>query len=327
MNRNEYTHKLEGSFDNWLLYVEYNQIMSYNEAVVTWNNCHLRGKYVICEARENNSTRLFIRDVSDIHTDTILRKNGWWNIFTVTKNPVSKGLWLAEVDKYYLDKNGFINLRVETIIPMDDIKYYKLFSLDTDGTWNSIAWWLMMVCSNTFLPEYKFDHYQRHNHKPNIDALINHFPELEGKCTEEIGKIMLNKYLRNETILEEIEECLNAPSEREVLIKRIQRAVASGKVEKEFGEMYPNFAKKITNNALDGDFVIYEKIDNYLTRNICIYNDLVREGKIEGDIIIDCETPKPLDAIESVLVYRKVLKEAEKLAKKEKRKMVNNKES
>ena len=37
------------------------------------------------------------------------KKEGWWNTFTLSKEKVEKGLWLAEVVSYRLDRNGYLN--------------------------------------------------------------------------------------------------------------------------------------------------------------------------------------------------------------------------
>lgn len=162
---------ISGNLECWKLYARAEEEMSEQEAELEWYNHHNIGKYLICEAREDNATRLFIRSAPNPLQDAYT-KCGWWNTFTVTDKPVSKGIWLAKVIKYRLDRNGYLNLKVETLLPVDNIKFSDLFSWEPYGTWNSDAWWLMMSCSNMFLKEYAFERYTC-NHQPNFDELVH----------------------------------------------------------------------------------------------------------------------------------------------------------
>lgn len=284
-----------------------------NAALVKYYNEHYKERYLICESRENGSTRLFIRNVTNMLSDAV-NEEGWYNTFTVTKNPTSKGLWLSKVIEYRLDRNGYINLEVETITPIDDIKFHTFFN-PYEGTWNSIAWWVMIVQPNAFLPEYQF--YNTHIYHPNYDALIKRFPEFKELNQADIGKRLLIKYLRNEVDLEDIEHCLSQPSEWELLVSSIQQAIAKNNVEKLYGDKYPLFAKKINNNVSKYDhlYVRYELIESYLIRQLDYYYCLLNDGKIEAPTENDI-----LEAVEKSLCYRKALKDAEKAAKKKNRK-------
>lgn len=305
---------LMGDLGNWTVYAMTSLNMTENEATLLWNNHHNIGKYLICEARENSSTRLFIRNVTNQLVDAY-KKEGWWNTFTVTQNPTSKGLWLAKAVEYRLDRNGYMNLEVETILPVDNIKFRKLFSFESDdGTWNSPAWWLMMVKSDAFLGEYDFRH-RGFLHNPNIEALIDNFPQLQNLSHQEIGLEMLHEYLSGSVTMEEIEECLNKPTDWERLVTDIIHAVRRGTVSELYGEKYPIFASKVENNVKNGSlpFAI-DNAEDYLKRQMRSYDKLVKEGKIEpveGDV---------LDIVEAALAYTKSLKDAEKAAKKAKRK-------
>jgi len=302
---------LSKDIGNWLLYAGFELEISENEATVIWNNYHNIGKYLICESREDSSTRLFIRNVTNILEDSF-KKEGWWNTFTVTKTPTNKGLWLAKVVEYRLDRNGFLNLEVEPMLPVDDIKFHTLFDSKDNGTWNSIAWWVMIVRSEAFLDEYNFNTFNLH--KPNFKALKERFTELEELDEYEIGKVLLKKYLSDEISLEDMESCLNKPSEWEQLVLDIQKAIASKTIESTYGEKYPLFVNKIENNVIRNGYVHIELINNYLKRQIEYYDELVTSGKISpisGDV---------LDIVEVALSYRKSLKDREKAIKKEKRK-------
>lgn len=318
MTEKEYM--LSRTLNNWLLFAEMSEGIPTNEATVMWNNHHNVGKYLICESREDDSTRLFIRNVTHALVDAY-KKEGWWNTFTVTKTKTPKGLWLSKVIEYRLDRNGFLNLEVETIMPVDNVKFHNLFSFKSDnGTWNGIGWWLMMVKSNIFLKEYDFPIYSFH--EPNYDALIERFPEASGLRQDEIGKVMLFKYLRNETTLEEIEECLNKHTDWEELVINVQKAVANHTLDILYGYQYPIFAEKVSINVIKDGMISITDVDSYLKRQLEYYNQLVNNQKIEP---VDGGW---LNMIEAALQYRKSLndikKEMKKAARKEKKKNIHD---
>lgn len=204
-------------------------------------------------------------------------------------------------------------MEVEVIIPVDDVKFNRIFSFNSkeDGTWNSIAFYLMITKSNLFLKEYNFIRYS--SHEPNINELVKKYPDLSGLTINEIGKELLLRYLQNKVTIEEIEEYLNKPSDYEELIINIQKGLAYDNIEKMYGKQYPIFSNKIQNIISNG--IIYkENIDNYLKRQLDYYDNLIKTQKIENI------EGGYLDKIERALQYRKALKDAEKASKKEKRK-------
>jgi len=65
------------------------------------------GKFILCEAREDNTTRLFIHQFSSL--SSILTKDGWWDTFTVTEIPCNKGFYLCMIQDFKIDRNDFLN--------------------------------------------------------------------------------------------------------------------------------------------------------------------------------------------------------------------------
>lgn len=314
MTQKEYM--LTSDMGNWLFYAMYTLGMKENEATLMWNNKNNVGKKLICECRGEESnkpgTRLFIRNVTNTLEDAS-KKEGWWNTFTLSREKVDKGLWLAEVVSYRLDRNGYLNSEVKVIMPVNDIAFHALFS-NKKGTWNSSAWWLMMVVSEAFLREYKFS---AHGfvHKPNFDELKKRFPIFNGLSAKEIGEKALYMYLNNEVDIEEIEECLDTLNDWEELISNVSSAVLCGNAEKLYGDKYPLFAKKVSHNVENGDFYFADQnAEDYISRQMDYYNELLKDGKVDpvvGDV---------LDIVEATLAYRKSLKDAEKAEKKRQKK-------
>lgn len=314
MTEKEYM--LTGDKGNWLFYAMYTLGMKENEATLMWNNKNNVGKKLICECRGEESkkpgTRLFIRNVTNIMVDAH-KKEGWWNTFTISNEKVGKGLWLAEVVGYRLDRNGYLNLEVKTIIPVNDIAFHVLFS-EKKGTWNSSAWWLMMVVSKAFLREYDFLAHEI-IHEPNFEELIKRFPIFSGLTAKEIGEKALYMYLNNDITIEEIEECLDTPNDWEKLISNVSSAVLRGDAERLYGDKYPLFAKKVSHNVENGYSDFTEcNTENYIRRQMHYYDELLKDGKMEpvvGDV---------LDIVEVALIHRKSLKDAEKAEKRKQKK-------
>lgn len=314
MTEKEYM--LTGDKGNWLFYAMYTLGMKENEATLMWNNKNNVGKKLICECRGEESdkpgTRLFIRNVTNTLEDAY-KKEGWWNTFTLSGEKVEKGLWLAEVVSYRLDRKGYLNSEVKVIMPVNDIAFHALFS-EKKGTWNSSAWWLMMVVSQAFLREYDFLVYGI-IHVPNFEELIKRFPIFGGLTAKEIGEKALYMYLNNEITIEEIEECLDTPNDWEKLISNVTSAVLRGNAERLYGDKYPLFAKKVSHNVENGgSYITDHNTENYIRRQMHYYDELLKDGKIEpvvGDV---------LDVVEAALVHRKSLKDAEKAEKRKQRK-------
>ena len=307
---------LTRDMENWLFYAMYTLGMKENEAALMWNNKNNVGKKLICECRGEESnkpeTRLFIRNVTNALEDAY-KKEGWWNTFTLSREKVEKGLWLAEVVGYRLDRNGYLNSEVKVIMPVNDIAFHALFS-EKKGTWNSSAWWLMMVVSKSFLREYAFSAH-RIIHEPNFEELKKRFPIFDGLTTKEMGEKALYMYLNNEVTIEEIEECLDTPNDWEKLISKVSSAVLRGNAERLYGEKYPLFAKKVSHNVENGNsYFTDHNTENYIKRQMDYYDELLKDGKIEpvvGDV---------LDIVEAALAYRKSLKDVEKAEKKRQKK-------
>ena len=282
-----------------------------NEARVDWRNIRNKNKYVICESREGyDNGRMFIRTLTNSFTD-YYNKLGWWNTFTISTKVVDYGMWLCSIQNYRLDKKGYINMIVSPIIKVPTLKVHQLFNT-FNGTWNSPAIQLMLSGSNKFLSEYNFPVYRT----PNVDEIYKRFPQYANLSYYDMCVNMLHDWLNNKITLEAIEEAINTLNPFESLIKSLSISIAHRTVEQDYSN-YPLLAKKLTN--IDNFTGLFDSIDpakvqDYIERNVYSYLDLVRDGKIQ-----EINSDEPLDKVETVLAYRKAIKDAEKKAKKEKR--------
>ena len=86
------------------------------------------GRLVVCDARKENSTRMYIHRLSRI--DDIFMKDGWWDTFTISEKPCRKtGYYLCRIKEFRIDRNGYLNM---VVIP--------LHYLGTDIDMDSDAW-------------------------------------------------------------------------------------------------------------------------------------------------------------------------------------------
>ncbi len=285
-----------------------------NKAIADWRNTHRVGKYVICESRSEEKRkckRLYIRNVTNTFLDAY-KKNGWWNTFTLCENDVPTGLWLCVTREFRIDKNGYVNMIVDAVAPIPELK--KHFFLEAkEGSWNSPAIKLMLG-SGKFLPEYEFQTYNN----LNVDELRNRFQKYANLEYSELCDAVLKDWLAEKISLTEIENALNEKTPYEKMVISVQMAIAKGTIEKDFSQ-YPLFAKKISrtenHEGLFHNTVGYYKVESYIERNVCSYYDLVANGEM-----VEIESDYPLDIVEAVLEYRERKKELEKQAKKAKRK-------
>ena len=105
------------------------------------------GTLIYVEATEPNSTRLFIRSLYPL--EDIKKKEGWWNIFTITDKPVENaGMYIARIDRHTYDKDGHDMLIVSIVCPIPAQEVYDLFS--------SMEWHKRSIIQDIFLLSGKF---------------------------------------------------------------------------------------------------------------------------------------------------------------------------
>lgn len=84
------------------------------------------GKFVVVEAREDNTTRVFIRDMNMF--GDARRKEGWWNTFSICNAPVEKGFYMGRIDKVKYDKDGYpiFVIYIVRCVPDDILQHTEL---------------------------------------------------------------------------------------------------------------------------------------------------------------------------------------------------------
>ena len=123
------------------------------------------GKFIIVEAREDNTTRVFIRDMNMF--GDARRKEGWWNTFSICDAPVDKGFYMGRIDKVKYDKDGYPIFVVYIVrcVPDDILEHTELcyvfarsfMFLDTftnpDSDYNHDA---LFALAQTFSPDREY---------------------------------------------------------------------------------------------------------------------------------------------------------------------------
>lgn len=264
------------------------------------------GKLIFTEAREDGTTRLFLKRLS-AGVD-VLRKKGWWDMFIITETPCRKGIWSCQIAKLRTDRNGF---------PLMEVIPLAYLGESING--ESVAWdyfarsrMFSKVFTNT-------DHYK---HRFNVQEVEKRFYDFWSDYDNETTKEYLKKhfipnsiipareiwvaYCEGNVTLKEIEDALNTPQGFEAM------AIDVAKNYKEYNEKYPLMMAKIM-NLCNGYFSV-NTIENYLFSRYYSACDLQKDGKISEEL------EGVFELIEASIQYYADLKNAEKEAKKAARK-------
>lgn len=106
-----------------------------------------QGTLLYVEATEPNTTRLFIRSLYPL--EDVEKKMGWWNIFTITKEPVENaGMYIARIDRHTYDKDGHDMLIASIVCPVPAQEVYDLFG--------PMEWYRRSIIQDIFLLSGKF---------------------------------------------------------------------------------------------------------------------------------------------------------------------------
>lgn len=259
-----------------------------------------KGKYIFCEAKEEGDTRLFIHQLC-IATD-VMRKNGWWDTFTISETPCKKGITLCSIREFTQDKTGYLML---IVVP---VKHLGLTIDEQSAAWD------YLYRSGNFSSQY-MNH--SHANRWNEEALNEKFADLF-KSEKEIflnnpimkkyylgdyvffSRLLLNKWILDEITLDDIAEPLNTKFGIEMLAEDLF------KNRKKYAETHPRLVSKLPMN--DG-YLYLGDVESFLRRKQWEYEDLLAEGLVNP-------VDHLFDRIEEICVYREKEKEAKKAAKK-----------
>lgn len=263
------------------------------------------GKLIFAEAREEGDTRLFLKRLS-VDSD-VKRKDGWWDMFTVTDTPCRKGVWSCRINKIRLDRNEWLMMEVT---PLD----YLGESINSE----SVAWDYFSR-SNIFSKLYTTDHYKSRFNVQEVEerfySLWKHLDTDETKeeykkqyipsyCIPAIG--LWRAFCDKKLLLEEVEDALNTPQGFEAM------AINLLNNQKEFTEKYPLMMGKI--RKMSDGYLYKNDVYDYLFSRYYAASAMQKEGKL------DKELEGVFELIEASIAYYAELKKAQKEAKKAARK-------
>ena len=143
------------------------------------------GKHMFAECRgtdpEYTRSRLFIQRLDDL--DNMIKKEGWWDTFTLANTVLDNGLYLVRILDYRSDKNGNIICEVipVKIVSFTTWEFFKCLE-------NPLTKVLVMN-SGRFIDDYRYTY---RGIEPNFKNLVKNVPDLSEINYADIPKNYLN---------------------------------------------------------------------------------------------------------------------------------------
>lgn len=273
------------------------------------------GLFVMCEARERNTTRLYIHRFNDFATS--LNKDGWWDTFTISKTACKEtGIYICQIDTFQIDKNGYLNMIVTPKKYLNDIEGND--DEDSDA-------WIFLFRSSKFTQEYRTRSYSKGRY--NVVNMYKTFENEYNKIVEEdtnsvdhncissdrkFAGYILNKFFDGDITIKEIEKILDEKDDLEKLADDLSDELhyMGDGINNKYFSKYPLTVAKIPKQEgyIRPEFYSSSVILDYLKR------------KISENLELGLSNPntEPLDMVEAVLKYwnNKKIKEKEERKKK-----------
>lgn len=270
------------------------------------------GRVVLCSAREQNATRLFVRSfVSDEST-----KQGWWNMFTRSRTPFKKGYHFVTIKEFKFDKNEHINMIVEPLYFIGEYVNLNLYAWKYLQHPVVINGEITNIFSSGFCDIERADisifftdrYFDRHDNKMNLIDMF--YDDAKSYCISknvpvDIGTYLFNKFVTGSITIEEIQSVLDMGTKLEREIGAISESIENG--DAAFIEKYPNFAAACNKHFEEPS----QSFELFLKDLMDAYNSLFKDD-------LDKSLPTAGRA-EKVLIWRKDAKERKKLERKAKR--------
>lgn len=270
-----------------------------------------KGKFVVVNAREDNTTRLFIQSLYDI--ENIDRKDGWWNTFTICDEPQKVGMYIAKIIDVRKDKDGYPNFIALPVIPLDIIDI-----CNDNSVWTTMkrrnALWGFFKETNLFT-----EHMcgALNGIGFNIPAIYRKLNISENKYTHtDMYKLAMTDVFCGNITLKEIVNLLCSPTDDQIAHAKHIAKLQDFVINRNSHETeYPYLVKKLNRMIeLDTEWRIKHDIEHIMYDFADIkYDQAVCAGHIEsinGDDFDRAETYLRFDA------ERKAQKKAAKIAAK-----------
>ena len=247
------------------------------------------GKFILCEAKEDNTTRLFIHQFSSL--SSILTKDGWWDTFTVTEIPCKKGFYLCSIQDFRIDRNEFLNCIVYP-------SKYLGETIDED----LIGWDYLFYCGK-LSREYASQHYRA---RFNMDNLYKMYKiKFENSGYRDIDSFLFAEFIFDKITIEDISVALEEKYDIEKLAEELNNNIHK------YSEKYPLLIKKLPKDDFYGYAYTTKTTANFLETKNNDYNRL----KLGNEFNI-------LVRVELVLQHWDKINKERKLKEKEKKKLL-----
>jgi len=248
------------------------------------------GKFILCEAREDNTTRLFIHQFNS--WSSVFTKNGWWDTFTVTNQPCKKGFYLCKIQDFKIDRNEYLNC----------IVFPNKYLGDTINE-DLIGWDYLFYCKK-LSKEYTSQHYRS---RFNIGNLYNVYKnEFENSGYSNIDSFIFAEFMKDKISIEDISIALEEKYDIEKLAEDINNNI------KKYSDKYPLLVKKLPKEDILG-------YDVYTVRNTVNYLEI---KSMDYDRLKLGEEFNMLVRVEAVLQYWDKINKERKLKEKENKKLL-----
>lgn len=254
------------------------------------------GKYVIVEAREDNTTRLFIKSTNDI--TNARTKDGWWNTFSICKSPCNKGFYIGEVSELRHDKYGYPIFVIQIKCSIDDdFMSHEPFVH-------------VVAMSHLFLNE--FDNLDSRN---NYDALIELGVKhgYDGGCNIiNLSKYLMELFMDSKISIKDIDNAANTATQYDINCQKITDFFNNGDNRSKYPLLFAKKDKESFSNALKYNSK-YASEDAYwfMSDIVSSANSAVDKGFIPAMEDSECYQ----DFIERYLHFNQERKKANKAAK------------
>lgn len=262
----------------------------------------LAGGYVVCARLEEDKERRGRLRLHKIYIqNTLERGNGWYDLFTYTRNSdnLKTGYYLCRIQELNIDKNGYVNMVVETVTYLGE----SITTVPEDYTVRIVRS-LMVMDKEEDMPVWQFlaaklspiaiAQYGRYLGRFNTESVKEH------GYTE--TKVMERLLAGDATVLTEVSKLLLEPTK----VEQAEEYIENNRRKEEFGMRYPLLAKKLQNKAGN-------EIEDFLQKHLGDFEGRgleteIPEGSSAGEVV--------LYKVEAALKYWKEIHAKQKKAKK-----------
>lgn len=284
------------------------------------------GIMLYVEAREPNTTRLFIRSLWVLEDNK--KKQGWWNIFTICNKPVEKeGMYIARIDRHTYDNDGHDMLIVTPIAPIPANDVYQLIPTD--------EWLRRDIIQEVFLLSHKFSekalHLNRYQEGNNWLLLYKKAKELDDNINinrlfshsvepEIIGKVV-DLVIAGKMSMVDVVTYLRTPTDHEIAEQNWKNFLADFVRNIDTYTAHPLLAEHIKKHIANYSVAyVVRTIDDIIGKLSSKYASASGYGhmpKVGGDMTWnDWDDPTFFDKLEAYLKFDAERKTKNKAAKK-----------